>query len=214
MTTKEKKSNWVDFSAIKQNISFLTILEHYNLLAEFKKKSDKLTGPCPIHKGDSKTAFHIDLNKNAYKCFTRCKSKGFKGGGNIIDFVAEMEHLGVLREGIKKAAHFILEWTGHEAKGGSQVEKSRPEKPGEPEENKPLAFSYKYIRRTGILKSGGLLQKRFSILDLAMLAGGSWEAGVVFQFMTTKATWLHMPAGPLTKSWPKRRGNISFQPIF
>ena len=104
MKYKTTKSSWIDFAAIKQNVSFKTILLHYSLIETFKTKEEKLIGPCPIHKGDSKTAFHIDLQKNIYKCFTRCKSLGFKGGGNIIDFVADMEELGHSKEGIKESA--------------------------------------------------------------------------------------------------------------
>jgi len=141
MSTQEK-SDWVDFAALKQNVSFLTILEHYGVLDRFKRKGDTLTGPCPIHKGDSKTAFHVDLAKGVYKCFTRCKALGFRGGGNIIDFVADMEHFGLKADGIKKAADLIVVIVGHNPMPSSQ-EKTKPQshKPEAPEENKPLTFT-------------------------------------------------------------------------
>ena len=54
MIQKDNKISWVDFSAIKQNVSFLTILDHYCLFDTLQRKGDKLVGPCPIHRGDSK----------------------------------------------------------------------------------------------------------------------------------------------------------------
>ncbi|MBN1930742.1 MAG: hypothetical protein JW786_03945 [Desulfobacterales bacterium] len=64
-TLKSKPKGWIDFSAIKQNVLFLTILEHYGLVDTFKRQGFKLVGPCPIHKGDSKSAFHIDLTPSS-----------------------------------------------------------------------------------------------------------------------------------------------------
>ena len=154
----KRRKKWIDFSAIKQNVSFLTIIQHYNLLDGFKQKGDKLTGPCPIHKGDSKTAFHIDLEKNIYHCFTRCKSMGFKGGGNIIDFVAEMERTGTRPQDIKKAAQLILEWTGNDQIGERQEKKSSKPPGPEIKENKPLTFQlqldpdHSYFEKRGMIK--------------------------------------------------------------
>jgi DNA primase len=138
-TKKDKPEGWIDFQAIKQNVSFLTILEYYGLVDTFKRKGDSLTGPCPIHKGDSQTAFHVDLSKNIYKCFSRCKSMGFKGGGNIIDFVAEMEHTGTRPQDIKKAAELILEWTQGIEAGERPQRQTHPDS-DEHKENKPLTF--------------------------------------------------------------------------
>lgn len=157
MPNKEKK-NWVDFKAIKQNISFLTILQYYGLVDRFKRKGETLVGPCPIHKGDSKTAFHIDLKKGAYKCFTRCKSMGLRGGGNIIDFVADMERFGLKEDGIKKAADLIVKIIGHEA-GPQQAGAPKPEphKPEAFEENKPLTFILKLDPKHPYLAGRGLV---------------------------------------------------------
>ena len=41
MGSINKKSSWVDFSAIKQNVSFITILDHYSLTDTLKRKGDK-----------------------------------------------------------------------------------------------------------------------------------------------------------------------------
>ena len=152
---KNKPGGWLDFSAIKQNISFLIILDHYRLVDTFKQRGDNLVGPCPIHKGDSKTAFHIDLTKKVYKCFSRCKSMGFKGGGNVIDFVAEMERTGIRPQDIKKAAKLIMEWTGNREIEGTPKQE-HPDKKWEAVENKPLTFQlqldpgHEYLKQRGL----------------------------------------------------------------
>ena len=161
------KKNWIDFAALKRNVSFLTILEHYGLVKQFKRKGDKLTGPCPLHHGNSPTACHIDLKKGAYKCFTRCKSMGLRGGGNIIDFVADMEKFGLREDGIKRAADFILNIIGQ---GASPVPagapRPEPHKPEEAPENKPLAFELHLVAKHPYFEQRGLTPetvKRFGL---------------------------------------------------
>jgi len=48
---------------------------------------DRLSGCCPIHQGNNSNAFHVDLGKNLFNCFTHC------GGGSIFDFVMKKEKL-------------------------------------------------------------------------------------------------------------------------
>ncbi len=147
-----KSKNWVDFAALKRNVSFLTILEHYGLVDSFKRKGNELIGPCPIHHGDSPTAFHINLKKGAYNCFTGCKS-----GGNILSFVARMETFGLGEDGIKRAADFILDIIGQGAKPvPAGAPKPEPHKQKGATENLPLAFSLRlnpdhlYLSERGI----------------------------------------------------------------
>lgn len=80
---------WLDYKHIKSAVNFLDVLSYYGIELRPTGK-DHLTGKCPLpnHSGDrsNTNAFHIDLKKNAYNCFSHC------GGGNIIDFVAQMEN--------------------------------------------------------------------------------------------------------------------------
>jgi len=41
----------------------------------------------PIHHGDNPNAFHVDLKRNPFHCFTHC------GGGSIFDFVMKIEQM-------------------------------------------------------------------------------------------------------------------------
>src|SRR5882757_8022363 len=94
------KSKFVDFKAVKAAITMEQVLEHYGLLNQFKRSGDRLSGPCPIHKGSNPTQFSISISKNAWNCFSECKH-----GGNVLDFIAEMEDVSILA-----AANKAIEW--------------------------------------------------------------------------------------------------------
>ena len=98
------KTNYVDFRAVKQTVSILQILDHYNLTSRFKrsKNGDSLTGACPLHNGQNPTQFRVSTKKNCWNCFGDCKS-----GGNILDFVSRREDCT-----IREAAILISEWFG------------------------------------------------------------------------------------------------------
>ena len=77
---------YLNIQKIKREVSMGQILNYYGI--ELKKKGKYgLLGSCPIHNGDNKNAFHVDLEKNLFNCFSHC------GGGSIIDFVMKKEHL-------------------------------------------------------------------------------------------------------------------------
>src|SRR5271154_332320 len=94
------KSKFVDFKAVKAAITMEQVLEHYGLLHQFKRSGDRLSGPCPIHKGSNATQFSVSIEKNVWKCFSECKH-----GGNVLDFIQKMEDVGILA-----AANKAIEW--------------------------------------------------------------------------------------------------------
>lgn len=97
----KSNSRFVDFRCVKESVSITQILEHYGLMAELRRvNDDSLTGTCPIHKGENKTAFRVSISKNCWNCFSQCKC-----GGNILDFVSRMENVS-----LHKAATLIAEW--------------------------------------------------------------------------------------------------------
>jgi DNA primase len=61
-----------------------------------------LRGRCPIHKGDGQDAFHVNISKNAFNCFS-CHARG-----NVLDFVAAMEQCGVRDAGLKLKEWFAV----------------------------------------------------------------------------------------------------------
>src|SRR5450432_3588511 len=92
------KENWVDFKAIKSAVSMETILARYGV-NWLGRKHDELRGRCPIHQGEGKDTFHVNVSKNVFNCFS-CKKRG-----NVLDFVAAMEKCSV-----RDAAMKIGEW--------------------------------------------------------------------------------------------------------
>lgn len=92
---------WVDFNAIKAAVTMLMVLDHYNIKG-LVKSDGELRGPCPIHRGPSRTrTFAVNVSKNAFNCFSDvCKARG-----NVLDFVAAMEKCSV-----RDAALKLQEW--------------------------------------------------------------------------------------------------------
>lgn len=99
-TNQSTASPFVDFKHVKSHVSILQVLEHYDLVNNFKQTGDRLSGPCPIHNGTNPTTFRVSISKNCFNCFGSCER-----GGNVIDFVA-------LKEGIdfREAALLLQEW--------------------------------------------------------------------------------------------------------
>lgn len=105
------QSSWVDFKAVKTSVSMAAVLQHYGVQG-FKQHGAELRGRCPIHQGEGAESFHANTEKNAFQCFS-CKAKG-----NVLDFVAAMEHCSVRDAGLK-----LQEWFGL---SGPQEKASRP----------------------------------------------------------------------------------------
>lgn len=128
---------WVDFKDIKARVSIEQVLAHYGI-DWLKKKGDELRGRCPIHKGEGQGAFHVNVVKGVFHCFS-CKKRG-----NVLDFVSAMEKCSVRDAGVKLSEWFSLSETaatnGSPAKAEGQ--ESREETTGE---NKPLTFNLKGV---------------------------------------------------------------------
>jgi DNA primase len=96
------KSQFVDFRAVKHEVSMVQVLEHYGLMRQMRRNGDSITGACPIDQGQNKTAFRVSVSKNHWNCFSRCQC-----GGNVLDFVARKEKISVL-----EAANLLVQWFG------------------------------------------------------------------------------------------------------
>ena len=127
--------NFVVFSELKAQVSIKDVLAHYGLVQDMKERGDSLFGCCPIHKGTNPTQFKVNLSKNVYYCFGQCKA-----GGNILDFVANMEKVS-----IRESALLIADWFNIRSNGGGERAKPQGKSPEtEPKKkkgNSPLKFS-------------------------------------------------------------------------
>jgi len=186
-------TEYVDFRTVKQSVSILQILDHYNLTSRFKRSQngESLTGACPLHEGKNPTQFRVSVKKNCWNCFGDCKS-----GGNILDFVSRLEDCT-----IREAAILIAEWfgiEGGEASGKqssddassrrkeSASKDSRREKRRAPREendeatNKPLGFELtKLDAEHPYLKQRGLTDDTVARFGLGFCGYGSMSGRVV-----------------------------------
>ncbi|MFC1743410.1 toprim domain-containing protein [Candidatus Riflebacteria bacterium] len=84
----------MDFKQLKQEISIENFLVLQGLASNMKRYTDKLVGPCPIHKGDNPAAFVVTPSKNLWYCFTRCRE-----GGDLIRLVQRLDNLTLYQTG-------------------------------------------------------------------------------------------------------------------
>ena len=75
---------WVDFAAIKQKVGLAPVLRRYQVSLR-RSGRDQYRGLCPIHRGEGRDAFHANLSRNIFHCFS-CGACG-----TVLDFVAAME---------------------------------------------------------------------------------------------------------------------------
>lgn len=84
----------INYEKIKKDLPIEIVLKEYGLIHDLKKSQYRLYGQCPIHKGDNLSAFHVDLEKNLWNCFTHC------GGGSVIDLLMKIENVNVYQAGL------------------------------------------------------------------------------------------------------------------
>ncbi len=93
-------SDWVDFAALKRSVPLALIFERYHVKLR-RSGRDQYRGRCPIHRGEGPEAFHANLSRNIFHCFS-CGA-----GGSGLDFVAALEGC-TLREAALRLQHEIL----------------------------------------------------------------------------------------------------------
>lgn len=76
--------NWLDFKSIKRTVKLESVLRYYHVELRRSGK-DQYRGCCPIHRGEGREAFHVNLAQNVFHCFA-CDA-----GGTVLDFVAAIE---------------------------------------------------------------------------------------------------------------------------
>ena len=170
------KSQFVDFKAIKAAITMEQLLEHYQLMDKFKRGTDSLNGPCPIHKGSNPTQFRVSISKNIWNCFSECAH-----GGNVLDFIEKMEKVSIHAAALKAIEWFNLDpeaMSASEDKGEAGESKETPprvspapRKSAPPAEkappNVPLKFRLDKLERSHpYLTERGLTQE--TILDFGI----------------------------------------------
>jgi len=110
---------------IKDVLSMQALLESYGI--QLRQKGNSLVGCCPIHQGDNPNAFHVNLQRNLWHCFTR------EHGGDVFNFIMEFERVDF--QGALEIAQALI-------KNAPSRRARSPTFVGyEPRENKPLEFT-------------------------------------------------------------------------
>src|ERR1700716_1298690 len=117
------EKNWVAFKAVKSAVSMQMLLDRYQI-NWLRKSGGELRGRCPIHKGDGQDAFHVNVTKNAFNCFS-CHARG-----NVLDFVAGMEKCSVRDAAVKLTEWFRIPVPNQDGKQKPAAEKQS--EPGAP----------------------------------------------------------------------------------
>jgi len=164
--------NWVDFKAVKAAVSMQMVLDRYQI-NWLRKKDDELRGRCPIHQGEGENAFHVNLAKNAFHCFS-CKARG-----NVLDFVAAMEKCSVRDAGLR-----LQEWFSISTSATTENPKDPPGNGGaeaQPADNKPLTFQLKGIdHEHEYLKARGITAETANTFGVGFFSGrGSMSGRIV-----------------------------------
>src|SRR5689334_24825560 len=94
--------DWVNFAEIRSRVSLEDVIVRYYGITSLKRDGEKLIGPCPVHGGDSPRAFHANLGKNVWHCFSQCQK-----GGNQLDFVALKENIPIRDAALRLKAFFL-----------------------------------------------------------------------------------------------------------
>ncbi len=84
--------NWPHFKSIKHGVKLEFVLRYYHVKLRRNGKQ-QYRGCCPIHAGDGRDAFHVNLARNIFHCFA-CGA-----GGTVLDFVAAMERCSLFEAG-------------------------------------------------------------------------------------------------------------------
>jgi DNA primase len=123
---------FIGFDRLKQLVTLEQVLTRYGLLDTFKRNSDRLSGPCPLHGGKNPTTFRAYLTRNCWICFGKCQT-----GGSIVDFVSRKERIG-----IRDAGLLLQDWFQLDANDNTPLPPPKPTPaPAKPETNAVLGFS-------------------------------------------------------------------------
>jgi DNA primase len=126
-------SQGVNFAALKERIGLEAVLEHYEVKDLRGGRSGHYRGRCPIHQGEGRDAFHVDVKRKIFHCFS-CGA-----GGDVLDLVGLLSHCTVW-----EAALRLQEWFPGAGRSGEPAAKQRVTK-GKSAVNAALKFTLRGV---------------------------------------------------------------------
>ena len=83
---------YINFKLLKQKLDVASVIKYLGIKT-LTLSNNSYVDRCPIHNGDNSTAFHFNIDKRIYNCFTHC------GGGNILDFIVKFKRVNIMNAG-------------------------------------------------------------------------------------------------------------------
>lgn len=233
------KARWVDFTHVKSSVTMEQILMHYGIRDQFRATGSghSLRGPCPIHGGEDRQVFSIDLTKNVWICHSsKCSC-----GGNVLDFVRLKEQATIRQAAILLCEWFNLPDTSEDLQPETVREHSaRPQKSKPPtlrnepppesasapaeesKPNKPLAFTLSNIDTAHpYLAERGLTAETIEHFGLGFCAKGMMAGRIVVPIHNAAAElvayagrWPGEPPDKKTSRWMLPPGYWKTQDVF
>src|SRR5438876_9398901 len=111
------KSQEVNFAAVKQAVAMEAVLRHYQVDDLQGGRNCRDRGWCPIHQSEGRDAFHVDMRRKIFHCFSCGGRWGCVGPGRCAEPVhAVGSRLATARlaPGCGDAERTALEATGYE----------------------------------------------------------------------------------------------------
>ena len=132
------KKNWIDYKALRGQLDFAQVLQHYRV--EVKTKGTQHHGFCPLpnHNGKRNSpSFSANLERGIFQCFG-CGAKG-----NVLDFAALMEKVDPKNGAALHEVALKLQERFRPQLAGKTNEPAKPAtpKPEKPKEDSPVVVN-------------------------------------------------------------------------
>lgn len=191
---------YVDFSAIRRDLSIHTVLERYSdrISGRISVRGNRVRCACPLHKGTNPSAFTADLSRTDFYCHS-CKAKG-----SVIDLLARLEGISVHAAAIQAS----------EMLGQLPVaEKRRPQpvssEPHHLEPNKPLDFRLTVDPTHPYLAERGLTPETVATFGLGFCSEGIQKGRIAIPIHNSAGECVayagRWPGDPPDETTPKYR---------
>jgi DNA primase len=158
----------LDFARLK-HVSIERVLQARGMGDRFRRRGNRLVGPCPIHAGKGSASFVADLDRNLWFCFSACGR-----GGDVIDLVRLLD-----RVGYREAATFLAGLGGAcDSKAEGSVESmAGPTLPPPP--FRPFLQRLSLSPDIPFLAGKGILPETARLFDAGAWAGPGFLEGCV-----------------------------------
>lgn len=165
-------SGWVSFAEIQERVSLEQVLRSYRVDWLRPSGPDQYRGRCPIHGGEGRDAFQVNVKRSVFHCFA-CGA-----GGNQLDFVAALEGCSVRQAALRLQQRYGLADAGRTApqarycspREGKLVTKKR-------EGNPPLSFALALNGAHPYLADRGLTPVTAAHFGVGFFAGPGLMSG-------------------------------------